>query len=72
MGFDLSGVNPKMNMKQKELPVSHKYDNMDWSEKNKVLDTNQKLREQYWKEHEKYISQSIPEFKFSDSFKEVL
>ena len=54
MGFDLSGVNPKMNMKQEELPVYHKYNNMDWSDKMKVLDNDEKLSNQYWKEYEEY------------------
>ena len=54
MGFDLSGVNPKMNMKQEELPVYHKYDNMDWSDKMKALDNDEKLSNQYWKEYEEY------------------
>tara|TARA_R110000824_G_scaffold17436_1_gene70727 strand:- start:893 stop:1483 length:591 start_codon:yes stop_codon:yes gene_type:complete len=54
MGFDLSGVKPKMNMKPEELPVYHKYNEMDFSKKWKVLDNNEKLREQYWAEHQKY------------------
>ena len=41
MGFDLSGVNPKMNMKQEELPVYNKYNNMDWSDKMKALDNDE-------------------------------
>ena len=54
MGFDLSGVNPKMNMKQEELPIYHKYDNMDWSDKMKALDNDEELSNQYWNEYEKY------------------
>ena len=54
MGFDLSGVNPKMNMKQEELPVYHKYDNMDWSDKMKALDNDEELSNQYWKEYDEY------------------
>ena len=54
MGFDLSGVNPKMNMKPEELPVYHKYNNMDWSDKMKALDNDEKLSNQYWKEYEEY------------------
>ena len=54
MGFDLSGVNPKMNMEREELPVYDKYEKMDWPDKWKVLDKNQKERDKYWKEHEKF------------------
>ena len=54
MGFDLSGMNPKMNMKQEELPVYYKYDNMDWSDKMKALDNDKELSNQYWDEYEKY------------------
>ena len=54
MGFDLSGVNPKMNMKQEELPVYNKYNNMDWSDKMKALDNDEKLSKQYWKEYDEY------------------
>ena len=54
MGFDLSGVNPKMNMKPEELPVYDKYQKMDWSDKMKALNNDKKLSEQYWEEYEKY------------------
>jgi len=54
MGFDLSGVNPKMNMEREELPVYDKYEKMDWSEKWKVLDKNQKERDRYWEENDKF------------------
>ena len=54
MGFDLSGVNPKMNMKQEDFPVYHKHDKMKFKEKWKALDKDEKLREQYWKELDEY------------------
>ena len=54
MGFDLSGVNPKMNMEMKEFPVYNKYNNMDWSDKMKALDNDEKLSKQYWKEYDEY------------------
>ena len=54
MGFDLSGVNPKMNMKQEELPVYHKYEQMDWPDRWKVLDKNEKERDKYWEENDKF------------------
>ena len=54
MGFDLSGVNPKMNMKPEELPVYNKYNSMDFREKWEALDKDEKLKEQYFEEHSKY------------------
>ena len=54
MGFDLSGVNPKMNMKQEDFPVYHKHDKMKFKEKWEALDKDEKLKEQFWKEYEKY------------------
>ena len=44
MGFDLSGVNPKMNMKPEELPVYGKYSKMDFNEKWKVFDADKSMR----------------------------
>ena len=37
MGFDLSGVNPKMNMKPEELSVYNKYKDMDFKQPVKGL-----------------------------------
>ena len=54
MGFDLSGVNPKMNMKPEELPVYSKYNDMNFKEKWEALDKDEKLKEQYWEEQDKY------------------
>ena len=54
MGFDLSGVNPKMNMKPEELPVYNKYNDMNFKEKWEVLDKDEKLKDQYWEEYKKY------------------
>ena len=54
MGFDLSGLNPKMNMKPEELPVYNKYNSMDWRDKMKALDNDEKLSNQYWEEYDKY------------------
>ena len=56
MGFDLSGENPKMNMKQEELPVYHKYEQMEWKDKWAVLDKDEKVRDTYWEEQEKFQS----------------
>ena len=54
MGFDLSGVNPKMNMKPEELPVYSKYNKMKFNEKWKALDKDEKMRDKYWEEEDKY------------------
>ena len=54
MGFDLNGVNPKMNMKPEELPVYNKYINMDWADKMKALDKDEELSAKYWEELGKY------------------
>ena len=54
MGFDLSGLNPKMNMKPEELSVYNKYKDMDFREKWKALDADEELGKQYWNEYEKY------------------
>ena len=54
MGFDLSGVNPKMNMKPEELPVYSKYNDMNFKDKWEVLDKDEKLKDQYWKEYDEY------------------
>ena len=54
MGFDLSGVNPKMNMKQKDFPVYDKHQKMDWSVRTKILENDEKLSNQYWKEYDKF------------------
>ena len=54
MGFDLSGVNPKMNMKPEELPVYSKYSEMNFKEKWEILDKDEKLKDKYWEEYKKY------------------
>ena len=54
MGFDLSGINPKMNMEHEELPVYNKYNNMDWADRMKKFDKDQKLADKYWEELDKY------------------
>ena len=54
MGFDLSGVNPKMNMKPEELPVYHKHNQMEFKERLHILDKDEKLSDKYWEEKDKY------------------
>ena len=54
MGFDLHGVNPKMNMEIEEFPVYGKYSKLSFKERWKALDKDEKLRKQFWKEQEDY------------------
>ena len=54
MGFDLSGENPKMNMKPEEFPVYSKYEKMRCKEKWEALDADEKLKDKYWEEQQKY------------------
>ena len=54
MGFDLSGVNPKMNMKMEEFPVYNKYNGMDWADRMKKFDKDKELSDKYWEELDKY------------------
>jgi len=54
MGFDLSGVNPKMNMKPEEFPVYHKHNKMEFRDRLHILDKDEKLSNQYWKEYDEY------------------
>mgnify|MGYP003655660222 CR=1 FL=1 len=54
MGFDLSGVNPKMNMEPEELPVYYKYKSMEYRERSNILDNDKELRDKYWEEYDEY------------------
>ena len=54
MGMDVYGKNPKQNKLLSEFPVYHKFKDMDFKDKWKELDADEKLKEQYWKEMEDY------------------
>ena len=54
MGFDLSGMNPKINTKPDEFPVYNKYSEMSFNEKWQELDADEKLKDKYWEEYNKY------------------
>jgi len=54
MGFDLYGMNPKINKEQEKYSVYNKYKDMAFKQKWEELDADEKLRNQYWKEHTDY------------------
>ena len=54
MGFDVYGMNPKINKEQEKYSVYNKYKDMDFKQKWEELDADEELRNQYWKEHEDY------------------
>ena len=54
MGFDLSGLNPKMNKSADKYPTYNKYEDMNFSKKWKLFDADEKLRDKYWEEKDKF------------------
>ena len=54
MGMDVYGRNPKQNKLLSEFPVYYKFKDMDFKDKWKELDKDEKLRTKYWKEMENY------------------
>ena len=56
MGMDVHGLNPKQNKKLSDFPVMEKFDAMDFSDKWKILDKDEKTREQYCEEKDKWES----------------
>ena len=56
MGMDVHGLNPKQNKKLSDFPVMEKFDAMDFSDKWKILEKDEKTREQYWEERDKWES----------------
>ena len=54
MGFDLSGLNPKMNKTHDKYPTYKKYEDMNFSKKWKLFDADEKLRDKYWEEKDKF------------------
>ena len=54
MGFDVYGMNPKINKEQERYSVYNKYKDMEFKQKWEELDADEDLRNQYWKEHEDY------------------
>jgi len=54
MGFDLNGLNPKMNKSADKYPTYKKYEDMNFSKRWKLFDTDEKLRDKYWEEKDKF------------------
>jgi len=52
MGFDVHGLNPRIN--NDNFKTYNKYKDMDFSDKWKILDNNKKLKEKYWKEEDEF------------------
>ena len=52
MGFDVHGLNPRVN--EDNFKVYSKYKDMDFNDKWKILDNNKELRETYWKEEDEF------------------
>ena len=54
MGFDVYGLNPRENKTADNFKVYNKFKDMEFDEKWKILDTDEKLKEQYWEEEDKF------------------
>mgnify|MGYP003149277030 CR=1 FL=1 len=54
MGMDVSGLNPKQNKNLDDFPVMDRFDSMDFKEKWKALDKDKALRDEYWREKDKW------------------
>ena len=52
MGMDVHGLNPKIN--SDDFPVFHKFNNMEFKEKWKELDSNDELKDKYFSEMDDY------------------
>ena len=54
MGMDVFGNNPKINTKEGDFSVYEKYNNMDFKQKWDELDADNKLKDKYFEEEEKF------------------
>ena len=54
MGMDVHGLNPKENKNIDDFPTMKKFDNMDFKEKWKIMDNDEKIRNKYWEEKDKW------------------
>ena len=52
MGYDLYGMDPVVHKSIEEYPVLDKYQDMDCKEKDKVFDSDKKLKDKYWEEYD--------------------
>ena len=65
MGMDVYGKKPKLNKTIDEFPVMKKYDAMQFAEKWKILDKNEKEREQYWTEKDNFEDTNVGQINIS-------
>ena len=54
MGFDVYGMNPKINKEQEKYSVYNKYKDMDFKQRWEELDKDEKLRDQYFSQEDDY------------------
>ena len=54
MGFDVHGLNPKVNKSVTKFPIYNKYKDMDWVDKQKAFDKDKNLSKKYWEEYEEF------------------
>jgi len=52
--MDVHGLNPKQNKNLDDFPVMDRFDSMDFKEKWKALDKDKALRDEYWREKDKW------------------
>jgi len=52
MGFDLSGLNPKIDVPKGK--ILKKYELMEWKDKRKAFDKKEGLEDKYWDEYNKF------------------
>jgi len=53
MGFDVNGLNPRINKMLENFPIYHKYEQMDWKNKYEKMEENGE-KETYINEYEAY------------------
>tara|TARA_R100000781_G_scaffold93395_2_gene58002 strand:- start:1365 stop:1955 length:591 start_codon:yes stop_codon:yes gene_type:complete len=66
MGMDVYGKNPKQNVDRSKFSTLHKYESMEFRERWKLLDKDEKLRQTYWLEKDDYEQQN-PGFYFRNN-----
>ena len=59
MGMDVYGNNPKENLPKEEFPVYKQYEEMEFTERWKHLDADEKLRTTYWKQMQEYEEHNV-------------
>jgi len=62
MGMDVYGKNPKLNKTIDSFPTMKKYDAMEFAEKWKILDKNEKEREKYWTEKDNFEDTNVGQY----------